>query len=304
MLVPALLIAMGLTTGMTPMQEKTIKGKVVIAEDGSPAPGTSIVIANSTVGTVADIDGSFKLNVNGDPEIVFSFVGYATIKVKASKVGKKPIELVEETYKMDLESVPLKVKKDDSGKISIKVNDEEGKVPVFLLDGKVVSDIEGIDPDDISSIDVIKDPNNPLIEEYKAENGLIVITTKAKAMAEKKKEEEVDLPQHSDEVFYIVEDMPQFPGGKAELKTYIYSNLVYPAEMKKKGISGEVMVQFTVPASGKLRDITAVSSTQKEFEAAAVKVFEGMPNWSPGKQRGKAVRVNVVIPVKFNAEKE
>ena len=201
-----------------------------MAEDGSPAPGASIVIANSTVGTVADTDGSFKLNVEGDPEIVISFVGYATLKVKASKVGKKPLQLKEETYKMDLEPV--------------------------------------------------------------------LTTNKA---AESK--EEVDVLQHSDEVFYVVEAMPGFPGGKAELKSYIYSNLEYPAEMKKKGTNGEVMVQFTVPASGELMDIKALSSTHKEFEASAIKVFEGMPKWSPGKQRGKPVKVNVVVPVKFNAGK-
>ena len=235
LLVPALLIAMGLTTGMTPMQEKTIKGKVVLAPDGSPAPGTSVVIANSSVGTVADTDGSFMLNVEGDPDLIFSFVGFASLKVKASKVGKKPLELEAETYNLDLESVPLEVKKEENGS---------------------------------------------------------------------KNEEEVDVLQHSDEVFYVVEEMPMFPGGKAALKTYIYSNLDYPANMKKKASSGEVMVQFTVPSSGELRDIKAVSSTHKEFEASAVKVFESMPAWNPGRQRGKPVMVNVVVPVKFNGDKE
>ncbi|MDX2429297.1 MAG: TonB family protein [Bacteroides sp.] len=308
MLVPALLFAMGLTTGMTPMQEKTIKGKIVFAEDGSPAPGTSIVIANSTVGTVADIDGSFKLNVNGDPEIKISFVGYATLKVKASKVGKKPLELVEETYKMDLEPVIRTTYKNynengDSLAISAgEVGADINNLPVYLVDGEERSDLKGIDSESIESVNVIKDPENPLIQEYEADNGLVVVTTKEAAKSKPK--EEVDVRQHSDEVFYVVEEMPMFPGGEAELIRYIYSNLEYPAKMKKKGISGKVMVQFTVPASGEISDIKALGSSDKEFEAAAVKVFEGMPKWNPGKQRGKPVRVNVVVPVKFNAEKE
>ena len=305
LMVPALLIAMGITTGMTPMQEKTIKGKVVLAEDGSPAPGTSVVIANSTVGTVADIDGTFMLNVEGDPDLIFSFVGFATLKVKASKVGKKPLELVEETYNIDLESVPISVEKQDDSSISISTDGNEGKEPVIVVDGTVVdgmvaSEIEGIDPETIKSIEVIKNPDHHIAKEYNAKNGVIIITTKN--YTESKKEKEIDVLQHSDEVFYVVEEMPMFPGGKAELKTYIYSNLEYPAKMKKKGSSGEVMVQFTVPASGELRDFEAVSSTHKEFEASAVKVFEGMPAWSPGKQRGKAVMVNVVVPVRFNAD--
>ena len=302
LLVPALLIAMGLATGMTPMQEETIKGTVVFAEDGTPAPGTSVVIANSTVGTVADIDGTFMLNVEGDPDLIFSYVGYATLKVKASKVGKKPLELVEETYKMDLEPVHLpayKNYKENEDSISIRVGGigtDYDNPPVYIVDGEVKSDINGIDPENIESISVIKDPENPIAKEFNAKNGVLVITTK--------KEKEVDVLQHSEEVFYVVEDMPMFPGGKAALKTYIYSNLEYPADMKKKGISGEVMVQFTVPASGKLRTITAMSSSHKEFEASAIKVFEGMPNWSPGKQRGKPVMVKVVVPVRFNADKE
>ncbi len=304
LMVPALLIAMGLTTGMTPMQEKTIKGKVVLAEDGSPAPGTSVVIANSSVGTVADIDGTFMLNVEGDPDLILSFVGYATLKVKASKVGNKPLELVEETYKMDLASVPLEVKKGENGSISIRANGDLNTEPVYILDGKQVDRIDDLDPESFESVNVIKDPDNPLVKQYHADNGIVNITTKKYAQSKQKDEKEVDVEQHSEEVFYVVEDMPKFPGGKAALKTYIYSNLEYPAKMKKKGISGEVMVQFTVPASGELRDIKAVSSSQKDFEAYAVKVFEGMPAWSPGKQRGKPVMVNVVVPIKFNADKE
>ncbi len=294
LLVPALLIAMGITTGMTPMQEKTIKGTVVFAADGSPAPGTSVVIANSTVGTVADIDGTFKLDVVGDPDLVFSFVGYATLKVKASKIGKKPLELEAKTFKLDLETVPAMVVKNDGQSITIRTEGDSDKKPIYILDGEVVSGIENIDPETIESINVIKDPENPIAKEFNAKNGVIEINTK----------KEVDVLQHSEEVFYVVEEMPMFPGGKAALKTYIYSNLEYPAEMKKKGTSGEVMVQFTVPASGELRNIKAMSSSHKEFEASAVKVFEGMPNWSPGKQRGKAVKINVVVPVKFDAGKK
>ncbi len=238
LLVPALLIAMGLTTGMTSQQQRTITGKVVIAETGEPAPGAAVVVASTYAGTVVDLDGSFTLNVEGNPEIVISFVGFKTLRVKASDIGKKPLELEEEIYKMDLDTDPVQIKE-----------------------------------------------------------------AAALATKEAQKERE-DIINSEGEIFYVVEDMPVFPGGKAELLTYIYSNLEYPAGMKKKGISGKVMVQFTVPASGELQDIHALSSTHKEFEAAAVKVFEGMPRWNPGKQRDKPVKVKVVVPVKFDTVKE
>jgi len=243
LLLPAILVTLGLTTGMTP-QEKTVKGKVVIAESGEPAPGASIVIQGTTIGTVSDIDGTFMLNVDGNPEIVISFVGYASIKVKASEIGKKPLQLKPEAYMMDLESVPLKVIQE--GKDDITLSPKEVKE---------ISDQQNSD-------------------------------------------------ENEGEVFFIVEEMPMFHGGKAELKTYIYSNLVYPESAMKKGISGEVMVQFNVKGSGELEYISVARSTHEEFEKPAMDVFKGMPAWSPGKQRGKPVKVKVIVPVVFNADTE
>jgi TonB family protein len=304
LLIPAILITLGLTTGMTPPQ-KGVKGKVVFAEDGEPAPGASVVIKNTSVGTVVDIDGTFSLNVNGDPEIAISFVGYATLIVKASDIGKKPLELEAQTFKMDLETVPLTVIQEGKDGITIKATDDSGsgKQPIFVLDGKVVKEINHLDPDNIESIDVIKDPNSELVKKYNAPDGVIIITSKDGASKEKQLKE-VEEPQVGEEVFFIVEDMPMFPGGKAELKTYIYANLEYPESAKKKGISGEVMVQFNVKYSGELEDIEVASSSQKEFEKPAMDVFKSMPNWSPGKQRGKPVKVKVIVPVRFNADTE
>lgn len=304
LLIPAILITLGLTTGMTP-QKKGIKGKVVFAEDGSPAPGASVVIKNTNVGTVVDIDGTFALNVDGNPEIVISFVGYATLIVKASDIGKKPLELEAETYKMDLETVPLSIVQEDGDAITIRTTDGDDKQPVFVLDGKVVKEIDHLDPDQIESISVIKDSNSEEVKKYNAPNGVIIITSKDGVSASELKE--VKEPQEAkkgEEVFYIVEDMPMFPGGKAELKTYIYSNLDYPESAKTKGISGEVMVQFNVKSSGGLEDIKAASSTHKEFEKPAMEVFKEMPDWNPGRQRGKPVKVKVIVPVRFNANSE
>ena len=99
----------------------------------------------------------------------------------------------------------------------------------------------------------------------------------------------------------MVEDLPKFPGGNAALKTYIYSNLEYPEALKEKGISGEVHVQFLVTASGNLEEIQAVSSTHEKFESPALEAFKDMPDWIPGMQRRKPVKVRVVIPVRFSA---
>jgi len=301
LMVPALLIAMGLTTGMTPIQQKTVKGKVVFAENGEPAPGTSVVIKNSTVGTVVDRDGTFRLNVDGDPEIVFSFVGYKTMVRKASKIGKKPLELEQTVAIYDLGKVSLVVKEEDNKSISIRTTNGSDKQPIFVLDGEIISEIDNLDPESIESISVFKDPESEEVKKHNAPNGVVVITSK-KAAAQVNKED-VDVLHTEEEVFYVVEDMPMFPGGKSALKTYIYSKLEYPAELKEKGISGEANIQFLVSAKGEIKDVKAISSTHKEFEAPAMDVFKGMSKWNPGKQRGKPVQIKVVVPVKFSAQK-
>ena len=98
--------------------------------------------------------------------------------------------------------------------------------------------------------------------------------------------------------------MPQFPGGKSALKTHIYSNLEYPANAKKQGIEGEVYVKFLIDTDGKVKEVEVVRSSYQGFEEAARKVIREMPDWKPGKQRGKPVRVYHVIPIKFSTDKK
>lgn len=297
LLIPVVLITLGLTTGMTP-QQKTVKGKVVIADTGEPAVGASIVIRNSTVGTVVDRDGSFMLNVDGDPELVISFVGYKTLSIKASKIGNKPLELEVETYTLDLESISMEVQEKPQGTFTIKLKDGSDANPVYLLDGKVVEGVDNLDPDLIESISVYKDSNDPLVKKYNATDGLILITTKEAAASNKESEETF---VKNGEVFYVVEDMPRFPGDLPAMKSYIYSNLEYPENAKKEGIEGSVIVRFMINNKGKVVHSEILRSTYQGFDAPALKVINGMPDWTPGKQRGKPVNVWYVISIKFPA---
>jgi len=316
LLIPAVMVTLGLTIGMTP-QEKSIKGKVILADTGEPARGAAVIIKGTSMGTVADENGDFMLIVDGDPEIVISFVGYANLNIKSSKITNKPLKLNTKVFELDPGSAPILVKADSEDGISIRVSDDSDAQPVYVLDGKVVKDIKDLDPNTIDNIAVIKDSNSEIAKKYKATDGVILITSKKGAKTKKVKDDKVILtakegkdltddqsnPGPGDEVFYIVEDMPMFPGGKEALKTYIYSHLEYPASAKEKNISGEVKVQFRVNTSGKLEDIKVVTSTYKGFDKPAMDVFKDMPDWKPGKQRGKAVKVQVVVPVRFSAEK-
>jgi TonB family protein len=317
LLIPAVMVTLGLTIGMTP-QEKSVKGKIILADTGEPARGAAVLIKGSTVGTISDENGEFILIVENDPEIVISFVGYANLSIKSSKITNKPLKLNTEVFEVDPESAPISTKKDGEDGISIRITDDSDAQPVYVLDGKVVKDIDDLDPNNIESIEVIKDSDSEIFKKYKATAGVILITSKNGVKTTAAQDEKVMLTPKEvkalsaddetdlggDEVFYIVEDMPMFPGGTEALKTYIYSHLEYPASAKEKSISGEVMVQFLVTTSGKLEKIKVARSTYQGFDKPALDVFNDMPDWNPGKQRGKPVQVQVVVPVRFNADKK
>jgi len=109
--------------------------------------------------------------------------------------------------------------------------------------------------------------------------------------------EEID----EEEVFYIVEDMPTFNGGKpaTEFRKYIAQNLQYPEIAAENGVSGRVIVQFAVDKTGKVVDARIVRSVDSALDREAVRVVMSSPKWTPGKQRGKAVKVLFTFPINF-----
>jgi protein TonB len=104
-----------------------------------------------------------------------------------------------------------------------------------------------------------------------------------------------------DEIFYIVEDMPTFNGGEPtiEFRKYISSNLRYPEIAAENGISGRVIVQFTINQTGQLTDGIVVRSVDPALDKEAIRVIMSSPKWTPGKQRGRAVRVLFTFPINF-----
>lgn len=286
LLIPAVLVTLGLTIGMTP-QQKTIKGKVIFADTGAPATGASVVVRGGTLGCVVDTEGTFMLNVDGDPELVISFVGYSSLIVKASDVAKRTLKLELKTYEMDLESVPLEVKKNESGTITIRKKDGSEAQPVFVVDGKqVIGSMEELDPSEIETINVIKDPNDPLVKRYEAKDGVILITTKDGAR---------------DDVFYIVEEMPKFNDGEPgpEFRKYIAQNLRYPETAAKNKVSGRVIVQFAVNEGGQVEDAVVVRGVDPALDKEALRVVNSSPKWTPGLHKGKAVKVLFTFPINF-----
>ena len=104
------------------------------------------------------------------------------------------------------------------------------------------------------------------------------------------------------EIFQIVEEMPQFPGGDAKLLEYVATHIKYPQIARETGIQGRVFVGFVVEPDGSVSNVKILRGIGGGCDEEAMRVIKSLPKWKPGKQRGKAVRVSYQIPVLFKLQ--
>ncbi|MEM7160810.1 MAG: energy transducer TonB [Bacteroidota bacterium] len=114
--------------------------------------------------------------------------------------------------------------------------------------------------------------------------------------------EEVEEEVEEDQIFTIVEDQPEFPGGMAEFQKYLGKNIEYPSLARDAGISGTVFVTFVVGKDGSINDVKVLRGIGGGCDEEAVKKLKKMPKWKPGKQRGKPVKVQFNVPVRFTLQ--
>ena len=184
-----------------------------------------------------------------------------------------------------------------------------------------------LNAENIESIEIKKGEEAKAAYGEKGANGVILFRIKEKskteilnALTKLAKEKDADEPlkvnikyegikEHSinaqqstltgDEVFQVVEEQPMFPGGMQELMKFLQTNIRYPKEAQARGLQGRVVVQFVVNKDGSICEENVVKSVDPQLDAEALRVVRSMPNWTPGKQRGEAVRVRFTIPVTF-----
>jgi protein TonB len=102
-----------------------------------------------------------------------------------------------------------------------------------------------------------------------------------------------------DEIFTIVEEQPQFPGGMEAFYAFVSDRIRYPSAARRMHVEGRVFVQFVVDKGGDLTNIVVVKGVGAGLDEEAVRVMKMVPNFKPGKQRGKPVRVKMVVPIYF-----
>ncbi len=112
---------------------------------------------------------------------------------------------------------------------------------------------------------------------------------------------EATLPEEEevDEIFTIVEKQPSPVGGMSAFYKYINDKIKYPAQARRMGIEGKVFVEFVVDKDGSITDVKAVKGIGAGCDREAEKVIRSAPKWKPGKQRGRAVKVRMILPITF-----
>ena len=246
---------------------KTIKIKgVVTDESGELLPGVSIVVKGGTKGTVSDMDGTFSLEIPENADIVLSFVSKKTIIDTYAEIisASQNNGVYAKKYTMK-EFITM-----------ISNNSYEGDYRT-TYDGELLAPPPPPPPPPAAN----KEKKESLVS---GADGVSAPPPPPKGKGE-------------EEIFYVVEDMPHFPGGFYAMQDYF--SKMQQKIAQSKGIKGKAKVLFTVNTKGKATDIKVVEQDNDDAAKGAVMLVSSMPEWTPGKQRGKAVSVKYLLPVEF-----
>lgn len=106
-------------------------------------------------------------------------------------------------------------------------------------------------------------------------------------------------PSDESEIFIRVDEFPEYPGGREAMQAYLTQKIVYPRDVVVEGVIGTVVVTFIVNINGSISKIKIIKGLHKSLDKIAVDAIKGMPAWKPGKVKGKEVRTQVNLPIKF-----
>lgn len=196
----------------------------------------------------------------------------------------------------------------------IKLAEPPAEVPVPLPpveQAPAVNTVRNLPPVVMPEADVVEESLPPTIDDLqKATSGPVTaegtgdidVIAPPESSAPTVKEQALELTLKPDEVFTAVEQDPQYPGGMDALRTFLSKSLNYPRSAASAGISGRVFVSFVVNTDGSLTDIHVLKGIGFGCDEEAIRVIQKMPNWRPGKQSGRAVRVKYNLPIVFTLE--
>lgn len=145
---------------------------------------------------------------------------------------------------------------------------------------------------------VIVDDNTDIKDELEIEDSEVDDKTAINAVMQVSTEKEAEKEEEAP-VFFIVEEMPEFPGGDAALRAFIAQSVKYPPIAAENGIQGKVYVSFVVGKDGSITQAKVIRGVDPALDKEALRVVNSLPAWKPGKQGGKPVRVSYTVPISF-----
>ncbi|WP_321286388.1 TonB family protein [uncultured Sunxiuqinia sp.] len=193
----------------------------------------------------------------------------------------------------------------------VQIKSESGEQPLVLIDGEMadMDAMQKLDPASIESVNVVKEKLEVYTQKYGdlAQNGVIEINLKSGATdAKNGSSKDVTVIAYGSEsdkqdadVFNIVEQMPEFPGGDLALRKSIAAKVKYPVIAQENGYQGKVYVSFVVEKDGTVGRAKIARGVTPSLDAEAIRVVKNLPRWKPGKQRGQTVAVAYTMPINF-----
>ena len=253
------------------MQE--LSGTILDLKTNKAMQGVTVSITGTNKGTVSDVQGRFKLNVNDTDSVSFSFIGYASMKLSAKNL-------------LINNPVTLKMMR------AVRVL-EEFTVIAF-----------GVTKDLKPSEAKVNEPVQPTSDSKTQETTVTEtrtestrkITTVTKESEYEKPEAKVQNQNDEEENIFV---LPQFPGGTGALMKFVSENINYPVIAAENGIQGQVMGKFTIQEDGSIGDVEIVNQRDPSLDKEVVRVINQMPKWTPGNLHGKNVSFYYALPVNF-----
>lgn len=139
-----------------------------------------------------------------------------------------------------------------------------------------------------------------VVQADKQENTTGMVTKKSASRLDNQAMPEAEEEISEPEIFMVVEESPQFPGGDEMRLKFLSENLKYPQAAREASVEGTVYISFVIETDGTITNTRIVRGIGQGCDEEALRVIQLMPKWQPGKQRGKPVRVQFNMPVRFS----
>ncbi len=268
------------------------------------AAGATLRIIGTDVTTQSDSKGEATLTVTEGQVVEINYPEYYAVSVVAETARREVfIDLRSESTKQSVGPIPTV--------------DEYGvqQRPLYIIDGMEYPTNTGLTTNSVESIQLLKPEEATAKYGERGKYGAVEITTTAidnlkhpkTASAEEAPAGQQPTPSASedDTPFLVAEEMPLFQGKDLNtFRTWVQSQIRYPAEALKRGIEGRVVLSFIVERDGSVSTIELLQSPDRILSEEARRVVSSSPKWTPGRQKGHLVRVRYMLPVDFSIPKK